>query len=512
MKNLTKIQVKPLNKPTTEHPINQQPNVEPNTQDEKPKIPKRSNLLFLIYTAIKEILANSTSHGIPNIVRSNSIITKLVWLVFLLASTGLCSYLVAQSIFNYLNFDVNTKSRVFYEKEAQFPTITICNEQKLTTSFALEFLNEIANENNLTLYEAFANSYSKLQDKNYIDEFKKRLGFNMLENLFECDFNLFYNFCDDRDFLFTYKLDYGNCFVLNSGLNKSGIHVDLINSTYPGKLNGLQITMFLGVVKELKAFYSNYGLLIKIDNATSRDFKISNNYIEIAPGFETNIVVEREFTEQLPKPYSNCDLDNDNPNPVFKDPKLLNILSSLDIRYKQSICMELCYQTLLKDNCNCTDPVYNSFYDLNYCKTKEEEWNCINKIYNNFITDNGTRAFCEPFCPLECNQTRFYISLSSSKLNMDFYSKTIDEYAQYYGIISENETLSSEDKMNSIIKFNVYYGSLSYTITTESPAMDIVGLLSNIGGTLGLFLGVSVLTAVEIIEIFLQAILISIKN
>jgi hypothetical protein len=400
---------------------------------------------------------------------------------------------------------------VFYEKEAQFPTITICNEQKLTTSYALEFLNEIAKEKNVTLYKAFAKSYSKLQNKNYTDEFKKRLGFNMYDNLIRCDFDLYYNFCGDTDFLYTYKLDYGNCFVLNSGLNKSGIHVDLINSTYPGKLNGLQVTIFLGVVKELKAFYSNYGLLVKLDNATSRDFKISNNYIELAPGFETNIVVEREFTEQLPKPYSNCDLNNDNPNPVFKDPKLYDILSSLDIGYKQSVCLELCYQTVMKDNCNCTDPVYNSFYDLNFCKSNKE-WDCLNRVYTDFITDNGTSAFCEPFCPLECNQTRFYISLSSSRLNMDFYSKTIDENALYYGIKNENETLSLEEKMNSIIKFNIYYESLSYTITTESPAMDIVGLLSNIGGTLGLFLGVSVLTAVEVIEIILQAILISIKN
>ena len=329
----------------------------------------------------------------------------------------------------------------------------------------------------------------------------------MYENLVQCDFDLLNNHCGDKDFLFTYKLRYGNCFVLNSGLNKSGIQVDSIKSTIPGKINGLRVTVFLGVVKELKPFYSNYGLLIKIDNATLKDFKISEDYFEIAPGFETNIVVEREFIQQLPKPYSNCDLDNGDPNPVFKDPKLFDILSSLDIGYKQSVCLELCYQTLLKDNCNCTDPDYNSFYDLNYCRTREE-WKCLNKIYNNFITDNGTSAFCEPFCPLECNQTRFYISLSSSKLNMDYYSQGIDEIAVYYGIINQNETLSLEDKMNSIIKFNVYYESLSYTITTETSAMDIVALLSNIGGTLGLFLGVSVLTVVELVDILLQDFLI----
>jgi hypothetical protein len=108
--------------------------------------------------------------------------------------------------------------------------------------------------------------------------------------------------------------------------------------------------------------------------------------------------------------------------------------------------------------------------------------------------------------------TRYYISTSSNKINIDYYSKVIDKYAVKNGVIIENEALSLEDKTNSIIKFNIYYDSLSYTISTESPAMDVVALLSNIGGTLGLFLGVSVLTAVELIEIIIQAILISIKN
>ena len=62
------------------------------------------------------------------------------------------------------------------------------------------------------------------------------------------------------------------------------------------------------------------------------------------------------------------------------------------------------------------------------------------------------------------------------------------------------------------IQLFVYYDSFKYAYSTDTPSMDIVMLLGNIGGTLGLFLGVSVLTAVEFIEIIIQAILISVKN
>ena len=91
---------------------------------------RKKQKLEKISQAAKEVLVNSTSHGIPNIIRSENLIIKLVWLLFLLASTGLCSFLVAQSIFNYYNYDVNTKTRIIYERQVPFPTITICNKQR----------------------------------------------------------------------------------------------------------------------------------------------------------------------------------------------------------------------------------------------------------------------------------------------------------------------------------------------------------------------------------------------
>ena len=66
-----------------------------------------------------------------------------------------------------------------------------------------------------------------------------------------------------------------------------------------------------------------------------------------------------------------------------------------------------------------------------------------------------------------------------------------------------NRTLSQEEIKNSIIKFSIYYESMSYTLSTESPTLDVEGLLAYIGGTLGLFLGISVLTFVEFVEIAL---------
>ena len=67
-----------------------------------------------------------------------------------------------------------------------------------------------------------------------------------------------------------------------------------------------------------------------------------------------------------------------------------------------------------------------------------------------------------------------------------------------------NKTVSVEQAEKSFVKARIFYESQSYTLSTESPKLDWVSLLANIGGTLGLFLGVSALSACELIEVLIE--------
>lgn len=46
----------------------------------------------------------------------------------------------------------------------------------------------------------------------------------------------------------------------------------------------------------------------------------------------------------------------------------------------------------------------------------------------------------------------------------------------------------------------------------ESPAMTVVELISNIGGTIGLFISFSILGVVEFIELVIEAAIIMVKS
>jgi hypothetical protein len=49
------------------------------------------------------------------------------------------------------------------------------------------------------------------------------------------------------------------------------------------------------------------------------------------------------------------------------------------------------------------------------------------------------------------------------------------------------------------------YDKLSYTSSEDSPSMDIVALFGNVGGTLGLFLGLSVLSFCEVLHVIFES-------
>jgi hypothetical protein len=64
--------------------------------------------------------------------------------------------------------------------------------------------------------------------------------------------------------------------------------------------------------------------------------------------------------------------------------------------------------------------------------------------------------------------------------------------------------LNTETALKSFVRVLISYDTLSYELTTESAKMEIVDLLANIGGNLGLFMGVSVLSLCELVVVFVE--------
>ena len=150
------------------------------------------------------------------------------------------------------------------------------------------------------------------------------------------------------------------------------------------------------------------------------------------------------------------------------------------------------------------EPVRLDLYNAS-CKTEEESYCAVN-FYLTFVKGSTAENFLQNFistCPLECNSTQFSFTITSQTYKGRLFSAWIKANP----VFSSDFTSTPIDEATASDKFvelRIYYDSLTYMMSIDSPIMDIVTFLSNIGGTLGLFLGVSVLSVCELIYLMAE--------
>ena len=252
---------------------------------------------------------------------------------------------------------------------------------------------------------------------------------------------------------------------------------------------------------------SGSGVFIRVDNNTFTTHFQHDGGIYIKPGFKSRLAVEREFKFNLPQPYSNCLINNNAIAYNKGDSNLFDLILNSAYQYTQPTCFLQCVQREIINKCNCTDAsVLSLFSNVSKC-LHETQIECMSHLYatrlytNEFVQENCLNA-----CPHECNRTIYKTSLS--------FIEIVPQTALDY--LESNEHLASDFVTHAVdldasrkcfVYLNVFYESLSYTVSTETPLMDFSALLASIGGNLGLFLGVSVFTLFEIVQLFIEIIL-----
>lgn len=158
----------------------------------------------------------------------------------------------------------------------------------------------------------------------------------------------------------------------------------------------------------------------------------------------------------------------------------------LNKSYNQKDCYDLCYQQQVVLTCNCSDLNFSLLPGSQSCLSVEDIL-CLYGVYENFGTKN-INELCDYQCPLECVSESFAYKTSQSIYPSVLYASLLNRHPVINRMYN-NQTVSQETMRKSLLKLNVYYEDLSYISITEIPTLNGISLISNIGGTLGLFLG-----------------------
>jgi len=136
---------------------------------------------------------------------------------------------------------------------------------------------------------------------------------------------------------------------------------------------------------------------------------------------------------------------------------------------------------------------------------------CVSKVYFDFFEEN-LNDLCLKDCPTECDSIEFTIEVMTSKFPSQAYALELMNNSQIKSNYPPGYNITLDDLRESMVQFSVYYTDFYYTHISQTPKQLIVDLVSNFGGLLGLFIGMSFLSFGELIETIIEILLISCEN
>lgn len=305
------------------------------------------------------------------------------------------------------------------------------------------------------------------------------IEFSLNKSLKYCRFETFP--CNWTDFEI-YSNNYEElCFRFNSGKDFYNNRKPIRTTSYADHSYGLSVFFDLkGLKYDIYHNLTPYKLNAYIQNSSSL-FRRNFNYDSglLVPAGLTYIKVQRQFINKLSEPYNNCVKQNTNKYVSY----LFQYFIQNNLTYSQRDCLNLCYGNISLQKCNCTASLNSDSAD---CLNRSDIKNCFISKY-----ENSSNA-CLKLCPNECDSVNYQIDqVYFGTFPNEYLDKTNLTY-----ITNENRVFIS-----------VYYPSLEYILFREIPKNKPFDLFSTIAGLLSLFVGISLISLVEIIEIFIEIVL-----
>lgn len=264
--------------------------------------------------------------------------------------------------------------------------------------------------------------------------------------------------------------------------------------------NGFYIEIFTGLPDEYYWFFNaptDSGITILIED--QKGFPIRQEGVLIKPGLYASMILSKTQSETLPDPYSTC-IDGDS-----VDTELSREMKRLNYDYNRRNCYIFCEQKMNIEQLNCSDMRLPHIFDSKPCDTYEQFRN-LTKLKYNFTQ-------CEQQCPAECSLVSYDKTISYANFpTYNYYLNLINDKADYFEMIFGTSDVYYDVVHKSFSSVFIYYDELKLTKQTEDPSQTLIDLIANIGGTLGLFAGVSVLTFAEFVEVIVEALVALIKK
>ena len=482
---------------------------------------------------IEEFCKKTTAHGWGRVLQEKLTVLKVAW-IFLTIFAYVCNALhISLLVEQFLGYPTEQVTRVELES-VEFPSVTICNIQPISFTTGLEYLAD--SSSSLNYWERMTREYflseatenMTTEDREYLynrltqpsgyfenigDEYRE-IGIQPRDFVLRCTFGI--KDCVPENFTYFPSPTYYNCYTFNGG----NYTVDSLTTRSTGPQNGLSLILYLESDNGDMLYNGTYHTLSNVANAAgarvvihppdSRPNPVDQGF-DIPPGFSSSIGLRVTSYTRLGGNYGEC----------VSDP----MLSGTWYRYSTSACISQCQQFFIMDKCRCISaslPVPANTNNLTYCGKFNPELpqfffdnlSCEANQLNLFADNETMRSSCGCYSP--CEELAYSEEVSYSYWPLDFAQQSFytsyvlnhenrDSMKAYTNLQHFNltELISRNLIRKNFIRLNVFLRDLVISKVMQKQTYEVQNLLSDMGGTFGLWIGVSILSWFEIMELLL---------
>ncbi|ELU16321.1 hypothetical protein CAPTEDRAFT_192431 [Capitella teleta] len=479
---------------------------------------------------LDQFCSHTSAHGLGQIQKSTNSLIRVAWLLFFLAGLVGISWQLSSILIGYYAYpthEVNKMENV----AVPFPDITVCNIEPLIPQLAFP----LGNDPNTSVYEYGSIKLPKIRQliadnpnskylkigrisstKGYFENqiaAESRMASHQLNDLVVGCRYAGQNCLQNKDEYFTFLADgtYYNCYTFSS----TSIAPD---ATGVGPNVGLSILFYLdtasggqypGNYDALSNVKQSSGVRVTIHNKGSLSSPLNEGF-DIMSGHSTAVGLSATKILCKGQPYGNCSLARSHAQlPQYK--------------YTASACLLLHAQLHISQRCGCIsvdlpvpgklkDEIYCGFYNFSddeYMKRIECEQVAYYEFYE-VIWVSDDIHICQPACEsyaydkdiseAKWPSVRYLQSFFDNVIASRPDRKSVRAYTELLRLNGNSSNFTDSPLItDNFARLNVYFTSSDVLVRSQVASYESSNLLSDMGGTIGLWAGLSFLTVLEVI-------------
>ena len=492
--------------------------------------------------------------GISRVLKSPTKFVSTFWFFAVLASSCILVWQLWTIISSYVSYPITTKYTEGTDL-VTFPDITLCNIYPLIDNtassnlswnkymdyinkqkqiFTLEKVRRLDSDINITadIYNYLWASLQMLTS--YMLNFPATSG-NEKDSFKDLVIDHYYNSWNlnymDLDYTVntTWNGDYYRCHTFRLSWNKNQMVAGLTAVLFIGNFPKILTNNFCPDMKRSRA----EGVRLVVHNPGTKPY--IKNGVSVGPGTETTISIIPTIRSRLKSPYNRASCTSATQLP-----------DSSDIMYSYEACYDVCVQDLVLDRCGCLNgnlqftpdqlsranfTVYGNQSFTGNDDNLTDPTGIKDILCTLHVISDDDYYTCDGKCLLPCVETTYTNLVNSApwpyvSQQLAFYNTSIagnsklygDNFAPYAAISNFSKYHTDEETIQQLLKvdlikenflqINFVMGTYYPFLLMDSPSLTSEIMLSSIGGALSLWLGITVMTLVEVAEFVYQLIVI----